>query len=363
MSKLENIKIKKKRFPQGALVALVIALIVSLVGCGTQNQGASSGEAKSGSAKPVSLLNVSYDPTRELYQEFNTSFIKYWKDKAGQDVTIDQSHGGSGKQARSVLDGLEADVVTLALAYDIDSINKNKELINKDWQKRLDNNSSPYTSTIVFLVKKGNPKGIKDWDDLAKPGVSVITPNPKTSGGARWNYLAAWGYALEKNGNDSAKAKEFVEAIYKNVPVLDSGARDSTITFTERGIGDVLIAWENEAFLSTKEIKNKDQFEIVVPSISILAEPPVTVVDSVVDKKGTREVAEAYLKYLYSDEGQEIAAKNYYRPRNEAIAKKYASQFTQVKLFNIDNVFGGWTKAQKEHFDDGGVFDQIYTKK
>lgn len=355
-------KAKKRRFSHGLLVTLVITLVISLVGCGTQNQTA-SGETKSESKKPVTLLNVSYDPTRELYQEFNESFAKYWKEKTGQDVTIEQSHGGSGKQARSVLDGLEADVVTLALAYDIDSINKNTVLINKDWQKRLENNSSPYTSTMVFLVRKGNPKGIKDWDDLVKPGISVITPNPKTSGGARWNYLAAWGYALEKNGNNQEKAKEFVKALYQNVPVLDSGARDSTITFTERGIGDALIAWENEAFLSTKELKNKDQFEIVVPSVSILAEPPVAVVDSVVDKKGTREVAEAYLQYLYTDEGQEIAAKNYYRPRNETIAKKYASQFNQVKLFTIDDVFGGWTKAQNEHFNDGGVFDQIYTKK
>ncbi|HEX3011830.1 MAG TPA: sulfate ABC transporter substrate-binding protein, partial [Syntrophomonadaceae bacterium] len=270
---------------------------------------------------------------------------------------------GSGKQARAVLDGLQADVVTLALAYDIDSINTNKEIINKDWQKRLANNSTPYTSTIVFLVRKGNPKNIKDWNDLIKPGVSVITPNPKTSGGARWNYLAAWGYALKNNGNDAAKAREFVKALYKNVPVLDSGARDSTVTFTERGIGDVLIAWENEALLSTKDSKNADKYEIVVPSISILAEPPVAVVDSVVDKKGTRKVAEAYLQYLYSEKGQEIAAKNFYRPRNEKVAKKYASQFPKVNLFTIDDVFGGWNKAQKEHFADGGIFDQIYTKK
>ncbi|NLI91510.1 MAG: sulfate ABC transporter substrate-binding protein [Peptococcaceae bacterium] len=351
---------KKRVFLNIMRAALIIVLIVSLAGCGAQNQGTA---ANTGSAKPVTLLNVSYDPTRELYQEYNAAFAKYWKAKTGQDVTVEQSHGGSGKQARAVLDGLEADVVTLALAYDIDSINKNKELINKDWQKRLANNSTPYTSTIVFLVRKGNPKNIKDWNDLAKPGVSVITPNPKTSGGARWNYLAAWGYALNKNNNDAEKAKEFVKAIYKNAPVLDSGARDSLTTFTERGLGDVLISWENEAFLATKELKNKDNFEIVVPSISILAEPPVAVVDSVVDKKGTRQVAEAYLQYLYSDEGQEIAAKNFYRPRNETIAKKYASQFTQVKLFTIQDVFGGWNKAQQEHFADGGVFDQIYTKK
>ncbi|HVJ49431.1 MAG TPA: sulfate ABC transporter substrate-binding protein [Desulfitobacterium sp.] len=363
MLRPKNTQKRRSVLKHGVLVALMMTLIVSLVGCGAQNQSASAGVAKSEETKPVTLLNVSYDPTRELYQEYNVAFVKYWKGKTGQDVTVEQSHGGSGKQARSVLDGLEADVVTLALAYDINSINKNGELINKDWQKRLANNSTPYTSTIVFLVKKGNPKNIKDWDDLVKPGISVITPNPKTSGGARWNYLAAWGYALEKNGNDPEKAKEFVKALFNNVPVLDSGARDSTITFTERGIGDVLIAWENEAFLSTKELKNKDQFEIVVPSLSILAEPPVAVVDSVVDKKGTRKVAEAYLEYLYSDEGQEIAAKNYYRPRNEAIAKKYASQFTQVKLFNINDVFGGWDKAQKDHFSDGGIFDQIYIKK
>jgi len=358
---MKSQKVNKKRFFLNSLrVALIIVIIVSLAGCGAQNQGTA---AKNETTKPVTLLNVSYDPTRELYQEYNAAFAKYWKAKTGQDVTVEQSHGGSGKQARAVLDGLEADVVTLALAYDIDSINKNKELLNKDWQKRLANNSTPYTSTIVFLVRKGNPKNIKDWDDLAKSEVSVITPNPKTSGGARWNYLAAWGYAFNQNGNDAEKAKEFVKAIYKNAPVLDSGARDSLTTFTERGLGDVLISWENEAFLATKELKNKDNFEIVVPSISILAEPPVAVVDSVVDKKGTREVAEAYLQYLYSDEGQEIAAKNFYRPRNEIIAKKYESQFTQVKLFTIQDVFGGWNKAQQEHFADGGIFDQIYSKK
>jgi len=357
---------KKKGFilKSSLKVILVLVLTVSLAGCSSNAaQSGTSTPAGTDEKKPVTLLNVSYDPTRELYQEYNTAFAKYWKETTGQDVTIDQSHGGSGKQARAVLDGLEADVVTLALAYDIDSINKNKELLNKDWQKLLPNNSTPYTSTIVFLVKKGNPRDIKDWNDLIKPGVSVITPNPKTSGGARWNYLAAWGYALQQNGNDAEKAQEFVQAIYKNVPVLDSGARDALTTFTERGIGDVLISWENEAFLATKDLKNKDDFEIVVPSVSILAEPPVAVVDSVVDKKGTRKVAEAYLEYLYSDEGQEIAARNYYRPRNETVAKKYASQFTQVKLFTIDDVFGGWNKAQQEHFADGGVFDQIYTKK
>jgi sulfate/thiosulfate-binding protein len=337
---------------------IIIANFVSFTGCAkeTSNNRGDSGEAKS-----VTLLNVSYDPTRELYQEYNEAFVKHWKEKTGQDVTVQQSHGGSGSQARTVIDGNEADVVTLALAYDIDSINKNKEILSKDWQKRLPHNSTPYTSTIVFLVRKGNPKNIKDWDDLAKPGVEVITPNPKTSGGARWNYLAAWGYALRKNGNDAEKAKEFVKAIFANVPVLDSGARGSTTTFVERGLGDVLIAWENEAFLSLNEL-GKDKFEIVVPSVSILAEPPVTVVDSVVDKKGTREVAEAYLEYLYSDEGQEIAAKNYYRPRSEEVIKKYTSQFPEIELFTIDEVFGGWDKAQKEHFDDGGVFDQIYEK-
>lgn len=358
---------RKRRFGlrKSLLAVLVMASIAAVAGCGgnsAQNPSASTaaqGTANTESLKPVTLLNVSYDPTRELYQEYNTAFAKYWKEKTGQDVTIQQSHGGSGSQARTVIDGNEADVVTLALAYDIDSINKNKEILDKEWQKRLPENSTPYTSTIVFLVRKGNPKDIKDWDDLARPGVSVITPNPKTSGGARWNYLAAWGYALKNNGNDPEKAKEFVSAIFKNVAVLDSGARGSTTTFVERGLGDVFIAWENEAFLSIKEF-GSDKFEIVVPSVSILAEPPVAVVDSVVDKKGTREVAEAYLEYLYSDEGQEIAAKNFYRPRNGEVAKKYADQFTAVTLFTIDEVFGGWNKAQAEHFNDGGVFDQIY---
>lgn len=344
-------------------VILVIILMISLIGCGvnkTQNQD-NNQTAGTDDTKPVTLLNVSYDPTRELYQEYNNVFARYWKEKTGQDVTIQQSHGGSGSQARTVIDGNEADVVTLALAYDIDSINTNKPLINKDWQKLLPNNSAPYTSTIVLLVRKGNPKNIKDWDDLAKPGIQVITPNPKTSGGARWNYLAAWGYALKKNGNDQEKAREFVKAIYNNVLVLDSGARGSTTTFVERGLGDVLIAWENEALLSINQL-GKDKFEIVVPSTSILAEPPVAVVDSVVDKKGTRKVAEAYLQYLYSDQGQEIAAKNYYRPRNEAIAQKYVDQFPKVDLFTIDE-FGDWNKAQKDHFSDGGIFDQIYVKK
>ncbi len=345
-----------------AITFLSILISFSLLaGCG--NSAVQTDSTGSGASKgPITLLNVSYDPTRELYQDYNEAFSKHWKEKTGQDVTIQQSHGGSGSQARTVIDGNEADVVTLALAYDIDSINKNKELINKEWQKRLPNNSTPYTSTIVFLVRKGNPKNIKDWDDLVKPGIQVITPNPKTSGGARWNYLAAWGYALKKNNNDQQKAKEFVKALFENVPVLDSGARGATTTFVERGLGDVLVAWENEAFLSINEL-GKDKFEIVVPSISILAEPPVSVVDSVVDKKGTREAAEAYLEYLYSDEGQEIAAQNYYRPRNETIAKKYSQQFPQINLFTIDEVFGGWTKAQQEHFADGGVFDQIYAKK
>jgi len=310
-------------------------------------------------AKDITLLNVSYDPTRELYADYNAAFAKYWKDKTGDNVTVNQSHGGSGKQARAVIDGLQADVVTLALAYDIDVIAEKARLLAKDWQSRLSNNSSPYTSTIVFLVRKGNPKGIKDWDDLIKPGVSVITPNPKTSGGARWNYLAAWGYALRKEGGDEVKARDFVTRLYKNAPVLDSGARGATITFVERGIGDVLIAWENEAILGTREL-GKGQFEIVPPSVSILAEPPVAVVDKVVSKRGTREVAQAYLEYLYSEEGQEIAAKNYYRPRLESVAAKYANQFPKVNLFTIDEVFGGWQKAQATHFADGGVFDQIY---
>jgi sulfate transport system substrate-binding protein len=307
----------------------------------------------------TTLLNVSYDPTREFYQDFNAAFAQHWKSQSGETVAIQQSHGSSGKQARAVIDGLEADVVTLALAYDIDALAEKGKLIPKDWQQRLPNNSSPYTSTIVFLVRKGNPKDIKDWDDLVKPSVSVITPNPKTSGGARWNYLAAWGYTLKKYGGDEAKAREFVTKLYKNVPVLDSGARGSTTTFTERGIGDVFISWENEAYLATKEL-GPDKFEIVTPSLSILAEPPVTVVDKVVDKKGTRKTAEAYLQYLYSDEGQDIAGKHFYRPRDPKIAAKYASQFSKVNLFTIDEVFGGWQKAQKTHFDDGGVFDQIY---
>jgi sulfate/thiosulfate-binding protein len=306
----------------------------------------------------TTLLNVSYDPTREFYQEFNAAFVKYWRTRAGERVVVKQSHGGSGKQARTVIDGLEADVVTLALAYDIDAIAEKAKLLPLDWQKRLPLNSTPYTSTIVFLVRKGNPKAIKDWDDLAKPGVSVITPNPKTSGGAQWNYLAAWEFGKRKYGGDD-KARDFVTRIYRNVPVLDSGARGSTTTFVERGVGDVFISWENEAFLAQKEL-GPDKFEIVVPSLSILAEPPVAVVDKNVDRKGTRKVAEAYLEYLYSDEGQEIAAKNYYRPTSAKVAAKHAGKFPKVALFTINDAFGGWQKAAKTHFSDGGTFDQIY---
>ena len=312
-------------------------------------------------AAEISLLNVSYDPTRELYQDVNTAFAKEWKGKTGDNVKIKQSHGGSGKQARAVIDGLEADVVTLALAYDIDALAEHK-LLAGDWQKRLAHNSSPYTSTIVFLVRKGNPKGIKDWSDLIKPGVSVITPNPKTSGGARWNHLAAWGYALRQPGGNEAKAKDFLGKLYKNVPVLDSGARGATTTFVERGIGDVLIAWENEAYLAVKEL-GPTKFDIITPSVSILAEPPVAVVDKFADKHGTRKVAEAYLNYLYTDGAQDIIAKNYYRPATDKAAKKYASQFAKVNLFTIEQVAGGWTAAQKAHFADGGIFDQIYQPK
>jgi sulfate transport system substrate-binding protein len=308
----------------------------------------------------TTLLNVSYDPTRELYQDFNAAFVKHWKTKTGETVTVNASHGGSGKQARAVIDGLDADVVTLALAGDIDAIAE-KGFLAKDWQKKLPLNASPYTSTIVLLVRKGNPKGIKDWGDLVKPGVEVVTPNPKTSGGARWNYLAAWGYAARQPGGNEAKAEEFVKKLYGNVKVLDSGARGSTTTFAERGIGDVLIAWENEAYLAVKEL-GPDKFEIITPSVSILAEPPVAVVDKVVDKKGTRKVASEYLNYLYTPEGQEIAARNYYRPTDKKVAAKYAKQFASVKLFTIDEAFGGWTKTQKTHFADGGTFDKIYLK-
>jgi len=309
----------------------------------------------------VALLNVSYDPTREFYQEINAAFIKHLKQKTGESITIQQSHGGSGKQARSVIDGLQADVVTLALAYDIDALHEFGDLLPSDWQKRFPDNSSPYTSTVVFLVHKGNPKGIHDWDDLVKPGLSVITPNPKTSGGARWNYLAAWGYALKKTGSEEG-AREFVTKLYHNVPVLDSGARGATTTFVQRGMGDVLIAWENEAFLALKEL-GADKFEIIAPSISILAEPPVAVVDKVVKKKHTRRLAEEYLGFLYSEEGQEIAAKHYYRPRLASVAQKHEKTFPKINLFTIQDLFGGWQQAQKTHFADGGVFDQIAAKK
>jgi sulfate/thiosulfate-binding protein len=308
--------------------------------------------------KDITLLNVSYDPTRELYQDFNTAFAKYWQQKTGDIVTIRQSHGGSGKQARAVIDGLDADVVTLALAGDVDALWEKGKLIPQDWQKRLPNNSAPYTSTIVLVVRKGNPKQIKDWDDLVKPGVSVITPNPKTSGGARWNYLAAWGYALKKLGGDEGKARDFMARVFKNVPILDTGARGATTTFVQRGIGDVLIAWENEALLVLKE-PGQGEFELVPPSLSILAEPPVTWVDKVVSRRGTRAIAQAYLEYLYSPEGQEVAAKHYYRPRLESIVRKHADTFPKMNLFTIDEVFGGWQKVQKAHFNEGGIFDQI----
>ena len=312
-----------------------------------------------GHAADISLLNVSYDPTRELYQDYNKAFNTYWKQKTGDNVIVKQSHGGSGKQARTVIDGLDADVVTLALAYDIDEIAQKAQLLPTDWQKRRQHNSSPYTSTIVFLVRKGNPKAIKDWNDLVKPGVQVITPNPKTSGGARWNYLAAWGYALKQHGNDANKARDFVQKLYKNVPVLDTGARGSTTTFVERGIGDVLLAWENEALLAIKEL-GPDKVDIVAPSLSILAEPPVAVVDKNAAKHGTTKVAQAYLEYLYSPAAQEIAAQNYYRPIDAKVTEKYAKQFPKVTLFKLNDVFGDWGKVQKAHFSDGGVFDQIY---
>ena len=320
--------------------------------------------ATAGPVSPVfaekgrTVLNVSYDPTRELYQDFNEFFAKQWKAQHNEAAMVNQSHGGSGKQARSVIDGLEADVVTLALAYDVDAIAK-AGLIHQDWQSRLPQNSAPYTSTIVFLVRKGNPKGIKDWDDLIKPGVAVITPNPKTSGGARWNYLAAWGYALRRNNNDEAKAQEFVTALYRNVPILDTGARGSTVTFVESGIGDVLIAWENEALLVTSQL-HKGDYEVIAPSVSMLAEPSVAVVDKVVDRRNTRDLAEAYLQLLYTDEGQEIAVKHYYRPRAPAVAAKHAEQFPTIELLTIDDTFGGWKKAQETHFSDGGIFDKIY---
>jgi sulfate transport system substrate-binding protein len=326
-------------------IRALIFLVAFFLACGTE-------------AKEIKLLNVSYDPTREMYEQYNGAFAKYWKEKTGDTVHIEQSHGGSGKQARSVIDGLEADVVTLALAYDIDAIAARGNLIEKDWQKRLPENSTPYTSTIVFLVRKGNPKGIKDWDDLIKDGVSVVTPNPKTSGGARWNFLAAWGYALKKNNNDEHKAHDFVAKLFRNVPILDTGARGATTTFAQRGIGDVLIAWESEALLTLKD-SGQDKFEVVTPSVSIRAEPPVTWVDRVVKKHGTEEVAKAYLEYLYSPGGQEIAAKNFYRPSLEAVAKKYAGTFPKLTLFTVDELFGGWQKAQKKFFDNDAIFDEI----
>jgi sulfate transport system substrate-binding protein len=310
-------------------------------------------------AKTVNLLNVSYDPTRELYTDFNAAFAKYWQGKTGDQVTVNQSHGGSGKQARAVIDGLEADVVTLAMAYDIDAIHETSGRLAKDWQKLLPNNSAPYTSAIVFVVRKGNPKGIKDWADLVRPDIKVITPNPKTSGGARWNYLAAWGYALAKFGGDEDKVRDFVARLYKNVPVLDSGARGSTTTFAQRRIGDVLIAWENEALMLVNEL-GKDRFDVVAPSISILAEPSVALVDKNADKHGTTAVAKAYLDYLYTPEGQEIVAKHHYRPRDPKVAAKYAGHFPTLKLLTIDGDFGGWKKAHKAHFADGGSFDRIY---
>jgi sulfate/thiosulfate-binding protein len=328
---------------------LTLALLTGALGFTSPIQAADS----------VSLLNVSYDPTRELYQEFNVAFAKHWLAKTGQTVTIKQSHGGSSKQARAVIDGLEADVVTLALAYDIDAISEKAGLLPPNWQSRLPNNSAPYSSTIAFLVRKGNPKGIKDWNDLVKPGISVITPNPKTSGVARWNYLAAWGYALKQSGGDETKAQEFVRQLFKNVPVLDSGARGATTTFVERGIGDVLINWENEILLSTKG-SGKDKFEIVVPPVSILAEPTVSLVDKIVDKRGTRPVAQAYLEYLYSEEGQDIAGKNYYRPQLQSVAAKYSATFPTLERFTLQELFGNWQKAHKTHFADGGSFDQIY---
>lgn len=332
--------------------AIITTVIFSLLtACGSKNN-------ESAASSPIELLNVSYDPTRELYEEFNASFAEYWKKETGGTITIKQSHGGSGKQARAVIDGLEADIVTLALAGDIDAIAEVGN-IKKDWQAAFEQNSTPYTSTIVFLVRKGNPKGIKDWNDLINEGTQVITPNPKTSGGARWNYLAAWGYAIKTLGYDEARAQDFLRKLFKNVPVLDTGARGSTTTFVEKGIGDVLLAWENEAYLALKEYGA--DYEIVTPSLSILAEPPVAIVDKTVDKKGTREAAKAYLEYLYTEQGQEIAAKNFYRPRLQAVADKYKDQFQQLTLLTIDNDFGGWKEAQSKHFADGGTFDQIYT--
>ncbi|WP_242354712.1 MULTISPECIES: sulfate ABC transporter substrate-binding protein [unclassified Anaeromyxobacter] len=331
---------------------------LAAVATGALTAAPARGAEQAGAGGETKLLNVSYDPTRELYDAVNRAFAARWKAKTGQDLSVRQSHGGSGKQARAVIDGLEADVVTLALAYDVDAIAA-RGLLPADWQKRLPERASPYTSTIVFLVRKGNPKGLRDWDDLVKPGVQVITPNPKTSGGARWNYLAAWAHAVKKSGGDEAKAREFVKSLYRNVPVLDSGARGSTITFVERGLGDVLLAWENEAFLAVEQL-GKGKFEIVVPRSSILAEPPVAVVERNADRHGTRALAQAYLEFLYTPEGQELAARNYYRPRDPAVAARHAARFPRLELVTID-AFGGWQKAQAAHFADGGVFDQIYT--
>lgn len=367
----------KKKMSKGLLVGFTLLLTAGVTAaCGSNNNSGNNAskatnapatnaaatnavEATKAPVKdPVELLNVSYDPTRELYENYNKAFSAYWKKETGQKVTIKQSHGGSGKQSRAVLDGLEADVVTLALGYDIDALQE-KGLINEGWQSKFDHNSSPYTSTIVFLVRKGNPKGIKDWPDLLKKDVEVITPNPKTSGGARWNYLAAWGYALDHNNNNEAKAEEFVKELFKHVPVLDTGARGSTTTFVERGIGDVLIAWENEAYLSVEEL-GPDKFDIVNPSESILAEPPVAIVDKVADKRNTREVSEAYLKYLYSEEGQKIAAENYYRPTLDSVKEQFKDKFPEIKQFTLADKFGTWKETQEKHFNDGGIFDKIY---
>lgn len=365
----------KKWWNKSTTISMVLAVVLILSACGSNSaqSGSEAGAAnganvanKSGAAESgtggnrnsIEILNASYDPTRELYSQYNEAFAAYWEQEKGQKVTIKQSHAGSGKQSRTVIDGLDADVVTLALGYDIDAIQE-AGLIEEGWQQRYEQNSSPYTSTIVFLVRKGNPKDIKDWDDLIQDGIEVITPNPQTSGGARWNYLAAWGYALHQNNNDEEKAREFITKLYKNVPVLDSGARGSTTTFVERGLGDVLLAWENEAWLSVKEL-GPDKFDIVYPSESILAEPPVAVVDKNVDKKGTREVAEAYLEYLYSEEGQRIAAENYYRPTLDSVKSEFSDSFPEIKLFTIDEEFGGWAEAQQKHFSDGGIFSQIY---
>ena len=347
--------------PIVAIHAILFATLLGAPGCKEKNSGKQE-TSSSASTEPVKILNVSYDPTRELYKQIDELFAADWKSRTGQDVTINQSHGGSGKQARAVIDGLQADVVTLGLAYDIDALHERGDLVPANWRERLPNNSTPFESTIVFLVRRGNPKGIRDWDDLIKDGVSVIAPNPKTSGGARWAYLAAYGAALKKNGNDDARARQYITKLFDNVPVLDSGARGSTITFAKREVGDVLLAWENEGYLAQLEF-GKDKFDIVYPPISILAEPPVSVVDKVVDKRGTRKIAEAYLQFLYTDAAQEAGAKNYYRATTTSVAKRHAGQFPAIQTFTVNDVFGGWQKAQKTHFADGGVFDQIYKPK